>query len=158
LLLISDIVAYRLLHDPIVEPFSVRSIETDYGSFDAHAFRGMGSGDVHLALVCTGAKADGPTVVAIAEICGFAAFAADGCQCAAVLESAMREVAGAGNGVVLCLNVGRAGCTALVEASEFSRAEAVTLAQLLRSCGVTRIAIARSGTRPLPELGWLGFE
>ncbi len=62
---IADLIHYRMLHEHTVEKLSVEKVNTDYGEFDLHAYRGNVHNEIHLALVKGDISADKPSLVRV---------------------------------------------------------------------------------------------
>ncbi len=101
---ISDIIAYRIKHDSLVQrEVSVR-LPTEYGEFTLHAYRNDVDDGEHIALVMGEPKAKEPCLVRVHSECMTGdVFASRRCDCGAQLHAAMRKVGEQGHGVILYL-------------------------------------------------------
>jgi 3,4-dihydroxy 2-butanone 4-phosphate synthase/GTP cyclohydrolase II len=94
---ITDLVAYRLRHDTLVEPIGPPArMPTKFGLFEAHAFRSFTDGFEHIAL-CKGGPwetTDGePLLVRVhSECCTGDIFGSLRCDCGTQLEAALQQI------------------------------------------------------------------
>ena len=61
---IADLIHYRMLNEKTIEQLDEQVLDTEYGQFQLHRYREIGSPDIHLALV-KGKPAEGVTTVRV---------------------------------------------------------------------------------------------
>lgn len=61
---IADLIHYRMLNEKTIEHLDAQALDTEYGQFQLHRYREIGSPDIHLALV-KGNPAEGVTTVRV---------------------------------------------------------------------------------------------
>jgi 3,4-dihydroxy 2-butanone 4-phosphate synthase/GTP cyclohydrolase II len=99
---IADLIEYRRTREKLVERVEVVKLPTDYGDFDLHLYRSTLDGQHHLALVHgTVAGREKVFVRVHSECLTGDVFGSRRCDCGAQLHQAMRQVAGAGCGVIV---------------------------------------------------------
>lgn len=102
---ISDMIAYRLKTDSIVERGDRVRLPTEWGSFDLVAFRQKSNGMEHIALVKGTWERDEPILVRVHSSCATGDILGScRCDCGAQLHEAMRMVEREGRGVIIYLN------------------------------------------------------
>jgi 3,4-dihydroxy 2-butanone 4-phosphate synthase/GTP cyclohydrolase II len=102
---ISDMIAYRLRTDSIVERGDRVSLPTAWGCFDLIVFRQKSNGMEHIALVKGEWERDEPVLVRVHSSCATGDILGScRCDCGAQLHEAMRMVEREGQGVILYLN------------------------------------------------------
>ncbi|MDR3189242.1 MAG: bifunctional 3,4-dihydroxy-2-butanone-4-phosphate synthase/GTP cyclohydrolase II [Prevotellaceae bacterium] len=102
---ISDMIAYRLKTDSIVERGDRVSLPTEWGSFDLIVFRQKSNGMEHMALVKGAWERDEPVLVRVHSSCATGDILGScRCDCGAQLHEAMRMVEREGRGVIIYLN------------------------------------------------------
>ncbi|CAN5868062.1 bifunctional 3,4-dihydroxy-2-butanone-4-phosphate synthase/GTP cyclohydrolase II [soil metagenome] len=102
LISIADLIAYRRQHEQLVHRVAEATIPTPYGPFTAVAYESEIDGYQHLALVR--GDVDGKTRVLVrmhSECLTGDVFASLRCDCGTQLHDALRQVAEAGEGVVV---------------------------------------------------------
>ena len=99
---IADLIQFRRGREKLVERVEVVKLPTDYGDFDLYLYRSKLDSQHHLALVC-GEVAGKPNVLVRvhSECLTGDVFGSRRCDCGAQLHQAMRQVAKAGNGVLV---------------------------------------------------------
>lgn len=101
---IKDMVEYMIKSETLVEKVAVTSIPTDYGEFQAVAFRNKLIDQVHIALVKGEIKPDVPTLVRVHSQCLTGdVFGSHRCDCGEQLNHAMQMIQDEGLGVLLYL-------------------------------------------------------
>ena len=102
---ISDMIAYRLKTDSIVERGDRVSLPTEWGAFDLVVFRQASNGMEHMALVKGEWERDEPVLVRVHSSCATGDILGScRCDCGAQLHEAMRMVEREGRGVIVYLN------------------------------------------------------
>jgi 3,4-dihydroxy 2-butanone 4-phosphate synthase/GTP cyclohydrolase II len=102
---ISDMIAYRLKTDSIVERGDRVSLPTEWGNFDLVVFRQKSNGMEHMALVKGEWERDEPVLVRVHSSCATGdVLGSCRCDCGAQLHEAMRMVEREGRGVIIYLN------------------------------------------------------
>jgi len=99
---IEDLIRFRRRHETQVERVAAVPLPTEFGTFTAHGYRSTIDGSEHVALV-VGDIGDGQDVLVRvhSECLTGDVFSSLRCDCGPQLHAAMRQVAGAGRGVVL---------------------------------------------------------
>lgn len=99
---IEDLIRFRRRHETQVERVAAVPLPTEFGTFTAHGYRSTIDGTEHVALV-VGDIGDGQDVLVRvhSECLTGDVFSSLRCDCGPQLHAAMRQVAGAGRGVVL---------------------------------------------------------
>jgi 3,4-dihydroxy 2-butanone 4-phosphate synthase/GTP cyclohydrolase II len=101
---IADLVRYRRRKEPLVEWVAKARIPTEFGDFDCHAYESKLDGLTHLALVRGEVRGKENVLVRVHSECLTGdVFGSLRCDCGVQLESAMGQVAEAGEGVVVYL-------------------------------------------------------
>ena len=102
---IADLIRYRMRTEGLVTKVAEADLPTDHGQFRIHGFESLIDKETHLALVC-GEIGDGEDVlVRVHSKCLTGdVFHSARCDCGSQLESALRQIARAGRGVLLYLN------------------------------------------------------
>lgn len=101
---IKDLVEHLLQRQTLVESVAVTTLPTDYGDFQAVAFRNKLIDQVHIALVKGEIKPDVPTLVRVHSQCLTGdVFGSHRCDCGEQLSHAMQMIQKEGNGVLLYL-------------------------------------------------------
>jgi 3,4-dihydroxy 2-butanone 4-phosphate synthase/GTP cyclohydrolase II len=99
---VADLIHYRRTREKLVEKVEVVKMPTDYGDFDLHLYRSRVDGQHHLALVCGSVTGRGPVLVRVHSECLTGdVFGSRRCDCGPQLHQAMRQIAEAGNGVLV---------------------------------------------------------
>jgi len=99
---IEDLIKYRRARERLVERVEVVKMPTEHGDFDLHLYRSNTDGQHHLALVM-GEVAGKPNVLVRvhSECLTGDVFGSRRCDCGPQLHQAMRQVAEAGQGVIV---------------------------------------------------------
>jgi 3,4-dihydroxy 2-butanone 4-phosphate synthase / GTP cyclohydrolase II len=102
LVTIADLIRYRMETESLIDPLTPVRMPTKYGLFMAHPFEERGTGLTHVALVM-GAVGDGAPVLARvhSECMTGDVFHSLRCDCGEQFDSAMRQIAREGRGVLL---------------------------------------------------------
>src|SRR5450432_4296101 len=99
---IADLIEFRRTREKLVEQIEVVKLPTDYGDFDLHLYRSKIDGQHHLALVRGVIAGKKDVLVRVHSECLTGdVFGSRRCDCGPQLHQAMRQVAGAGRGVIL---------------------------------------------------------
>ena len=99
---IEDLIKYRRAREKLVERVEVVNLPTDYGDFDLHLYRSTIDGQHHLALVRGDVAGKAGVLVRVHSECLTGdVFGSLRCDCGPQLQQAMRQVAEAGQGVIL---------------------------------------------------------
>ncbi|MGK5090356.1 bifunctional 3,4-dihydroxy-2-butanone-4-phosphate synthase/GTP cyclohydrolase II [Bdellovibrionota bacterium FG-2] len=101
---IKDVIAHRLQKERMVEEIAQADFPSLFGHFKLYAFRSVLDNSEHVALVKGGNFADGgtpPLVRVHSECLTGDAFGSLRCDCGSQLESAMRQIAESGKGVLV---------------------------------------------------------
>jgi 3,4-dihydroxy 2-butanone 4-phosphate synthase/GTP cyclohydrolase II len=99
---IADLIQFRRTSEKLVEPVEVVKMPTDYGDFDLHLYRSKVDGQHHLALVRGEVAGRKNVLVRVHSECLTGdVFGSRRCDCGPQLHQAMRQIAGAGHGVIV---------------------------------------------------------
>jgi 3,4-dihydroxy 2-butanone 4-phosphate synthase/GTP cyclohydrolase II len=101
---IADLIHYRLRNEKTVERVTECTLPTEYGEFQLLAYQDIIDNELHLALVRGDIAPHRPTLVRVHmqnSLCDL--FATTHAGCGWPLQSAMRQVADAGEGVIIVL-------------------------------------------------------
>ncbi len=99
---IADLIEHRRTREKLVEHIETVKLPTDYGDFDLHLYRSKIDGQHHLALVHGDVAGRQKVLVRVHSECLTGdVFGSRRCDCGAQLHQAMRQVAGAGCGVIV---------------------------------------------------------
>ncbi len=102
---ISDLIAYRIKQESLVEKGETVHLPTKFGDFMLTPFRQKSNGLEHVALVKGSWKLDEPILVRVHSSCVTGdIFGSLRCECGDQLQEAMRRIEKAGQGVVLYMN------------------------------------------------------
>ena len=170
---IADLIRYRLEHEETLERITDQQVETDFGPFRMLCYEDHVNRNVHLAMVKGDLKGpDAPLVrVHVQDTLGDIIGVHDQ-YLGWPLRKAMREIAAAGNGVLVLLRYGESpralvrAARALEEAPpDIGQAEAGatvlrtfgTGAQILRDLGVTRMRVL-SAPKQMHGISGFGLE
>jgi 3,4-dihydroxy 2-butanone 4-phosphate synthase/GTP cyclohydrolase II len=99
---VADLIEFRRTREKLVEKIEVVKLPTDYGEFNLHLYRSKLDDKLHLALVrgeVAGAK--NVLVRVHSECLTGDVFGSRRCDCGPQLHQAMRQIAGAGCGVIV---------------------------------------------------------
>ena len=102
---IADLIRYRMQTEGLVKKVAEADLPTGHGPFRIHAFESLINHETHVALVC-GKIGDGENVlVRVHSKCLTGdVFHSARCDCGEQLDSALKQIAAAGRGVLLYLN------------------------------------------------------
>jgi len=101
---IADLISHRLKHDSLVKREVEVRLPTEFGDFNMLGYTNMVDDAEHVALVMGNPTADKPCLVRVHSECLTGdVFASRRCDCGSQLHAAMRQVAEAGEGVILYL-------------------------------------------------------
>jgi 3,4-dihydroxy 2-butanone 4-phosphate synthase/GTP cyclohydrolase II len=101
---IADIIRHRLKHDSLVKREVEVRMPTEFGEFRLFGYTNMVDKAEHVALVMGDPAPDRPTLVRVHSECLTGdVFTSRRCDCGSQLHAAMRQVAEAGEGVILYL-------------------------------------------------------
>lgn len=99
---IADLIHFRRTREKLVERMEVVKMPTDYGNFNLHLYRSKLNGEHHLALVYGEVAAKKNVLVRVHSECLTGdVFGSRRCDCGPQLHQAMRQVAEAGQGVIV---------------------------------------------------------
>ncbi len=99
---IAALIEHRRTREKLVEQIEVVKMPTDYGDFDLHLYRSKLDDQHHLALVRGDVAGKKEVLVRVHSECLTGdVFGSRRCDCGPQLQSAMRQVAEAGSGVIL---------------------------------------------------------
>ncbi len=167
---IADLIEHRARHESLIEKIGSRPIETAFGTFDAHAYRDLPSGGVHLALVRGNWAADDVVTVRVHEpLSVLDALERGRGMHSWSLEQSLKRIESIGAGVVVLLNCGESGAQLLAQFEGTATAAHAPVragmdlrsygvgAQILRDCGVQRMNLLGKPRR-LPSMAGYGLE
>lgn len=97
---IQDLIAYRMKRDSLIDEIARSKLPTDHGDFEMVAFRSRVDGSEHLALV-KGPLGPNPLVRVHSECLTGDALGSRRCDCGDQLQSAMKQIAESGNGILV---------------------------------------------------------
>lgn len=99
---IKDLIAHRRKSERLVVRETIVQMPTDYGTFQLHLYRSEIDGMHHLALVKGEIDGEKPTLVRVHSECLTGdVFGSRRCDCGPQLQTAMRQIEEAGNGVLV---------------------------------------------------------
>jgi 3,4-dihydroxy 2-butanone 4-phosphate synthase/GTP cyclohydrolase II len=99
---IADLIHFRRTREKLVERMEVVKMPTDYGDFNLHLYRSKLDGQHHLALVYGEVAGKKNVLVRVHSECLTGdVFGSRRCDCGPQLHQAMRQVADAGQGVIV---------------------------------------------------------
>jgi 3,4-dihydroxy 2-butanone 4-phosphate synthase/GTP cyclohydrolase II len=99
---IADLIHFRRTCEKLVERMEVVKMPTDYGDFDLYLYRSKLNGEHHLALVYGEVAGKKNVLVRVHSECLTGdVFGSRRCDCGPQLQQAMRQVAEAGQGVIV---------------------------------------------------------
>lgn len=102
---ISDLIAYRLKQESLVEQGVEVDMPTEYGHFRLVPFRQKSNGLEHIAIIKGEIKADEEVLVRVHSSCATGdIFGSQRCDCGEQLHKALRMIEREGKGVVVYLN------------------------------------------------------
>jgi 3,4-dihydroxy 2-butanone 4-phosphate synthase/GTP cyclohydrolase II len=102
---VADLVAYRLQKERLVHRVAVARLPTEYGEFRVIGYRNDVDRAEHLALVHGDVEGKQNVLVRMHSKCLTGdVFGSQRCDCGAQLHAAMRQVVGAGSGVIVYLD------------------------------------------------------
>jgi len=101
---IADLISHRLKHDSLVKREVEVRLPTEFGDFNMVGYTNMVDDAEHVALVMGNPTAEKPCLVRVHSECLTGdVFTSRRCDCGSQLHAAMRQVADAGEGVILYL-------------------------------------------------------
>jgi 3,4-dihydroxy 2-butanone 4-phosphate synthase/GTP cyclohydrolase II len=99
---IADLILYRRTREKLVESVEVVKMPTEYGDFDLHLYRSRIDNQHHIALTCGNVQGKKDVLVRVHSECLTGdVFGSHRCDCGPQLRQAMRQVAAAGQGVIV---------------------------------------------------------
>ncbi|MCX6966811.1 MAG: bifunctional 3,4-dihydroxy-2-butanone-4-phosphate synthase/GTP cyclohydrolase II [Verrucomicrobia bacterium] len=99
---IEDLIAYRRKTERLIEREQIVKLPTDYGDFELHMYHSLTDDAHHLALVKGTIDPTTPTLVRVHSECLTGdVFGSLRCDCGSQLQSALKQIEQAGNGVLL---------------------------------------------------------
>ncbi len=176
LISITDLIAYRVKQESLVEKGEEVDMPTEYGHFRLIPFRQKSNGLEHIALIKGELNADEPVLVRVHSSCATGdIFASKRCDCGEQLHEAMRMIESEGKGVIVYLNQeGRGiGLMDKIKAYKLQENGMDTVdanlhlghkadernygvgAQILRSLGVSKMRLMSNN--PVKRIGLEGF-
>jgi 3,4-dihydroxy 2-butanone 4-phosphate synthase/GTP cyclohydrolase II len=104
LISIADLIRHRRRSEKLVEHFGAARVPTTYGDFMAHAYRSLLDGEEHVAYVMGDVEGGIPPLVRVHSECLTGdILASTRCDCGPQLQTALRQIAEEGRGVVVYL-------------------------------------------------------
>ena len=101
---IKDLIEYRMQREAFIERVAVTKVPTEFGTFDAIAFKNTLNEDVHLALVKGDIQSDKDLLVRVHSQCLTGdVFGSYRCDCGEQLHKALKMISEEGRGVLLYL-------------------------------------------------------
>jgi 3,4-dihydroxy 2-butanone 4-phosphate synthase/GTP cyclohydrolase II len=102
---IADLIRYRMRTEGLVTKVAEADLPTEHGLFRIHGYESMIDSETHLALVCGEIGSGEDVLVRVHSKCLTGdVFHSERCDCGMQLESALKQIARAGRGVLLYLN------------------------------------------------------
>jgi 3,4-dihydroxy 2-butanone 4-phosphate synthase / GTP cyclohydrolase II len=99
---IADLIQFRRTREKLVESVEVVKLPTEYGDFDLHLYRSRIDSQHHIALTCGSVQGQRDVLVRVHSECLTGdVFGSHRCDCGPQLRQAMRQIAAAGQGVIL---------------------------------------------------------
>jgi len=99
---IEELIKYRRTREKLIQRVEVVQMPTDYGNFDLYLYHATTDGQHHLALVKGDVAGKANVLVRVHSECLTGdVFGSRRCDCGAQLQQAMRQVAEAGEGVIV---------------------------------------------------------
>jgi len=99
---IANLIQFRRTSEKLIERVEVVKMPTDYGDFDLHLYRSKVDGQHHVALVRGDVAGRQKVLVRVHSECLTGdVFGSRRCDCGSQLHQAMRQIAGAGHGVIV---------------------------------------------------------
>jgi 3,4-dihydroxy 2-butanone 4-phosphate synthase/GTP cyclohydrolase II len=167
---IADLIEYRSRAESLIERLGQRPLNTAWGTFEAHAFRDLPAGGLHLALVRGQWAPDEEVAARVHEpLSVLDALEVGRSMHSWSLDASLQRVAQDGRGVVVLLNCGESaeqllaqfeGKARSAQAPERGRMDLRTYgvgAQILRECGVRRMRLM-GNPRRMPSMAGYGLE
>jgi 3,4-dihydroxy 2-butanone 4-phosphate synthase / GTP cyclohydrolase II len=173
---IADLIAYRSRTETLVERRATRELQTNWGTFTAHAYVDAPSGSLHLALVKGTWAADASVLARVHEPLSLMDVLESGRGAHSwSLDATLAHISKVGAGVVVLLNCGESGADLLVqfmghEAGPHATRSITTSktagselrnygigAQILRDCGVHKMTLMASPRR-MPSMNGYDLE
>ncbi len=167
---IADLIEHRSRAESLIERLGQRPLNTAWGSFEAHAFRDLPAGGLHLALVRGQWAPDEEVAARVHEpLSVLDALEVGRSMHSWSLDASLQRVAQDGRGVVVLLNCGESaeqllaqfeGRARSAQAPERGRMDLRTYgvgAQILRECGVRRMRLM-GNPRRMPSMAGYGLE
>jgi 3,4-dihydroxy 2-butanone 4-phosphate synthase/GTP cyclohydrolase II len=166
LLSVADVIRYRLEREPLVRRASEAIAPLAEGEFRAVAYRSDVDPHTHVALIRGNPNPRRPCLVRVHTACfNGDVLGARTCECGAHLHQALRQIAEAGEGVVVYLDkeppsAGKLSCTHAAregKAEERQRDLGVG-AQILRDVGVGKLRLLTNHPRRIVGLEGFGLS
>ena len=167
---IADLIEHRSRHETLLEPLGQRPLHTAHGRFEAHLFRDLLGGGVHLAMVCGQWQAEHVVPVRVHEPLSLLdALETGRTMHSWPLDASLRHLQTQGQGVAVLLNAGESAPQLIAQFEGRARAShgpergGMDLrsygigAQILRHVGVQRMQLLGTPRR-LPSMTGYGLE
>jgi len=166
LLSVADVVRYRLEREPLVRRVAEAEPVIDASGFHAVAYRSDVDAHTHVALVMGAPKPSRPTLVRVHAACFMGdVLGAHVCDCGLLLRQSLRQIAEAGEGVVVYLDKepapgGKLSCTHATRAAkpDSQQRELGIGAQILRDLGVGKLRLMSNSPRKIAGLDGFGLH
>jgi 3,4-dihydroxy 2-butanone 4-phosphate synthase/GTP cyclohydrolase II len=166
MLSVADVVRYRLEREPLVQRVAEAQPALEVGAdFRAIAYRSDVDAHTHVALVKGNPRPGRPTLVRVHTACFMGdVLHAQVCDCGVLLRQSLRQIAQAGEGVVVYLDKepapgGKLACTHATRSTniEDHQRDLGVGAQILRDCGVGKLRLLTNSPRKLGGLEGYGL-
>ncbi|MFM9880112.1 MAG: 3,4-dihydroxy-2-butanone-4-phosphate synthase, partial [Burkholderiaceae bacterium] len=171
---IADLIEHRSRHESLVEKVGMRTLQTAFGEFTAHAFRDKPSQGLHLALVKGRWQPHESVVARVHEpLSVLDALEVSRPMHSWSLDASLQRIAQEGAGVAVLLNCGESAAQLLAQFEGTARAShgpergsrggRMDLrsygigAQILRECGVHKMQLLGTPRR-MPSMAGYGLE
>jgi 3,4-dihydroxy 2-butanone 4-phosphate synthase/GTP cyclohydrolase II len=167
---IADLIEHRSRNESLIEKIGVRTIQTAFGEFSAHAFKDKPSQGLHLALVKGTWSPDDTVAVRVHEpLSVLDALETGRAMHSWSLDQSLAHIAQEGKGVAVLLNCGESAAQLQAQFEGTARASYAPErgrmdlrnygvgAQILRECGVHKMNLM-GNPRRMPSMTGYGLE